>query len=172
MYARQFLKAYSRYIHAIEINGLRPWNENMGAVRLAEDAGSAVVSGGDRHGFEPNANVNLTRATTFAEFVDEIRGERSSDIAILPQYGEPLLLRHLLAAWDAAREHPQLDTRRRWTSRVFVLDNDGVEQPLSRVWAKGAPRWIDPCLNVIGLLASAPVRTAGRLAGLGVRSAV
>jgi hypothetical protein len=116
--------------------------------------------------------INLTRATTFAGFVDEIRREQSSDIAVLPHYGEPLMLRHLLTAWDAVREHPQLDGKRCWPSRVFVLDDNGNERPLAGLWTQGAPRWIDPCLNVIGLLASTPFRTAGRLAGLGLRGAV
>ena len=31
---------------------------------------------------------------------------------------------------------------------------------------EGAPRWIDPCLSVIGVLASAPFRAVGRLANL------
>src|SRR5438105_3527072 len=32
-----FLSAYCPWIHAIEINGLRPWEENRSAMRLAED---------------------------------------------------------------------------------------------------------------------------------------
>jgi hypothetical protein len=102
---------------------------------------------------------------SFEQFVEEIRVERTSDIAMLPQYGEPLYLRHLLTAWDVVREHPKLD-RERWIARVFVRNEDGSEQPLSHVWTKGAPGWIDPCLNVIGLLASAPFRAVGRLANL------
>jgi hypothetical protein len=107
--------------------------------------------------------VNLTRATSFGDFADEIRVERSSDIAVLPQYREPLVLRHLLTAWDAVREHPQLTGRQRWIARVFVLCDDGIERPLSQIWTKGAPPWIDPCLNVIGLLASRPLRVPLRL---------
>jgi hypothetical protein len=108
---------------------------------------------------------------TFAQFAEEIREERTSDIAILPQYGEPLYLRHLLTAWDAVREHPQL-ARRCWIARVFVRCDDGLERPLSHIWTEGAPRWIDPCLNVIGVLASAPFRTVGRLANLADVSAM
>jgi hypothetical protein len=47
-----------------------------------------------------------------------------------------------------------------------------MERPLSQLWTKGAPRWIDPCLNVIGVLASAPFRTVGRLANLADVSAM
>jgi hypothetical protein len=161
---RQFLDAYGRHIHALEINGLRCWPENMSVVSLAREFGYPVVAGGDRHGLEPNATINLTRANTFAEFAEEIRVERSSDIAVLPQYQEPLAFRHLLCAWDAVREHPQFAGRQYWVARVFVICDDGVERPLSALWAKGTPTWIDPCLNVIGVLASPPVRTAARLA--------
>ena len=160
---RQFLRTFGLRIHALEINGLRSWEENLGVVHLAQESGHPIVSGGDRHGLEPNATINLTRAMNFAEFAEEIREERTSDIAILPQYGEPLYLRHLLTAWDAVREHPQLE-RPRWIARVFVRCEDGTEQPLSSIWPKGAPPWIDPCLNVIGVLASAPFRAVGRLA--------
>jgi hypothetical protein len=163
--AARFLQIYGQRLHALEINGLRSWPENVGVVHLAQESGHPVVSGGDRHGLEPNATINLTRAANFAQFAQEIREERTSDIAILPQYGEPLYLRHLLTAWDAVREHPRLE-RQRWIARVFVRCEDGTERPLSHVWTKGAPRWIDPCLSVIGVLASAPFRTVGRLANL------
>lgn len=169
--ATRFLEIYGPRVHALEINGLRGWQENMGVVHLAQGSGHPVVSGGDRHGLEPNATINLTRAVTFSQFAEEIREERTSDIAILPQYGEPLYLRHLLTAWDAVREHPQL-ARRCWIARVFVRCDDGMERPLSHIWTEGAPRWIDPCLNVIGVLASAPFRTVGRLANLADVSAM
>ncbi len=161
---KEFLRTYGHRIHALEMNGLRSWQENLGAVSLAKESDHPVVAGGDRHGLEPNATINLTRAATFAEFATEIRVERSSDIAVLPQYKEPLAFRHLLTAWDAVREHPKFIDKQRWEARVFVLCYDGVERPLSAVWKKGAPAWIDPCLNVVGLLASPPVRTAARLA--------
>ena len=160
---RQFLGLHGPRIHALEINGLRTWQENMGVISLAQQSGHPVVAGGDRHGCEPNATVNLTRAASFAEFAEEIRVERTSDVAVLPQYREPLVLRHFLTAWDAVREHPHLVDRQRWIARVFVLCDDGIERPLSQVWTKGAPAWIDPCLKVIGLLASRPLRVPFRL---------
>jgi hypothetical protein len=160
---RQFLKAHGTRIHALEMNGLRAWNENLGVVRLGQQAGFPVVAGGDRHGLEPNATINFTRTASFAEFAQEVRVERSSDIAVLPQYREPLVLRHLRTAWDAARVHPQLTGRQHWVARVFVLGDDGIERPLSQIWTDGTPRWIDPCLNVIGLLASGPLRASFRL---------
>jgi hypothetical protein len=162
--AKRFLKTFGSYIHVLEINGLRSWQENLGVISLANESGYPVVAGGDRHGLEPNAMLNVTRACTFAEFVEEIRVGRVSDILVQPQYKEPLALRHLLTAWDVVREHPQYAENQRWVARVFVLCYDGVERPLSAVWTDGAPGWIDPCLNVIGMISSSPVRTAARLA--------
>lgn len=163
-FVQRFLRRYGSRIHALEINGLRTWQENMAAVSLARESGHPVVSGGDRHGLEPNAMINLTSAATFKEFAEEIRIEQVSNMAIQPQYREPLALRHLLTAWDAVREHPQSVERERWVARVFVTCPDGIERPLSEVWKGGAPSWIDPCLNVIGILASPQIRAAARMA--------
>src|SRR6202022_2385723 len=63
----QFLRAYARRIHALEINGMRSWQENLGAVSLAKESDHPVAAGGDRHGLEPNATINLTRAARFKE---------------------------------------------------------------------------------------------------------
>ena len=169
---RMFLTEHAKRIHALEVNGLRAWIENMRVARLAQELGHTLVSGGDRHGCEANAVINLTRGTTMAEFVDEIRNERSSDIAILPQYREPLILRHLLTAWDAAREHPQLENRQLWIDRVYVVLDDGDECPLSSIWPDGAPAWINPCLSVVGMLSSQFLRAPFRLAFSATGSAI
>jgi hypothetical protein len=165
---KEFLRTCGRRIHALEINGLRSRLENVQVVQMGQQLGYPVVSGGDRHGFEANAMINLTRAATMAEFVNEIRNERTSDIAILPQYGEPLILRHLRTAWDAARKHPELVNRQFWINRVYVRCEDGVERPLSSVWTKGAPAWVNPCLNVVGMLGSRLLRAPFRLASFRV----
>lgn len=160
----EFMRAHVGLVHALEINGLRAWQENMGIVQMAQELGCPVVSGGDRHGLEPNAVINLSRAESLAEFVDEIRNGRSSDIAVLPQYGEPLILRHMLTAWDAVREHPALLDRQCWINRIYVHCDDGIERPLSALWTEGAPEWIDPCLKVVGVLANKMLRAPFRLA--------
>jgi hypothetical protein len=161
---KDFLRTYAQRIHALEINGLRSRTENLRVAQMAQELGHTVVSGGDRHGFEANAVINLTRAATMAEFVNEIRSERCSDIAILPQYREPLILRHLRTAWDAAREHPELANREFWINRVYVRYEDGVDRPLSSILPNGAPAWINPCLNVVGLLGSQLLRAPFHLA--------
>src|SRR5208283_547813 len=67
--ARQFSATYKQYLHAFELNGLRPWSENRTVVDLARHFGKPVISGGDRHALEPNTILNLSNATSFSEFV-------------------------------------------------------------------------------------------------------
>jgi len=76
--------------HAVELNGMRSKKENRAVLALAEEVGLPVISGGDRHGCEPNAVLNLTSARTFDEFVHEIRVERRSEILLMPQFFEVL----------------------------------------------------------------------------------
>jgi hypothetical protein len=70
---RSFLERYQPLLHALELNGMRSRRENREVLALGEEVGMPVISGGDRHGCEPNAALNLTRAATFDEFVREVR---------------------------------------------------------------------------------------------------
>ena len=94
----EFLRCYRPWIHALEVNGLRSWKENRRVMQWAEAEALPSVSGGDRHGWEPNAFLNLTRAATLAEFIDEVREDRRSHVLVMPQYGHSLL-RRLWANW-------------------------------------------------------------------------
>ena len=85
----EFLQWNGVFLHALELNGLRNWDENRAVRRLAEQWNMLLISGGDRHGVEPNANINLTNATSFTEFVHEIRRKKKSDMLFMPQYAEP-----------------------------------------------------------------------------------
>jgi hypothetical protein len=58
----EFLQKNGNYLHALELNGLRNWEENREVRRLAEQWNMLLISGGDRHGVEPNANLNLTNS--------------------------------------------------------------------------------------------------------------
>jgi hypothetical protein len=88
-----FLQKNSTFLHAMELNGLRSWDENRQARRLAEKWNMLLISGGDRHGVEPNANINLTNATSFTAFVHEVRREKKSHVLFMRQYAEPWKLR-------------------------------------------------------------------------------
>ena len=85
----EFLQKNGAYLHALELNGLRNWDENRAVRRLAEKWNMLLIAGGDRHGVEPNANINLTNATSFTEFVHEVRREKKSHVLFMPQYAEP-----------------------------------------------------------------------------------
>ena len=76
----RFLESANRYVHAFELNGMRNHAENRAALRLAAEWNQLVISGGDRHGCEPNASINLTNAADFAEFVEEVREGRQSTV--------------------------------------------------------------------------------------------
>ncbi|MGH9646364.1 MAG: PHP domain-containing protein, partial [Bryobacteraceae bacterium] len=86
------LSQHGEYLHAIELNGLRPWRENASAIRLAGDWSKPVISGGDRHVVEPNATLNLTNAGCFAEFASEVRSGWS-DVLLASHYRTPYAAR-------------------------------------------------------------------------------
>jgi hypothetical protein len=138
----QFLEKNGNFLHALELNGLRNWDENRATCRLAEKWNMLLISGGDRHGVEPNANINLTNATSFTEFVHEIRRQRRSNVLFMPQYAEPWKLRLLHSAIDAVRHYPEFPQgSRTWDERVYHPDAAGVPRPLSELWPDGTAPW-------------------------------
>jgi hypothetical protein len=135
----EFLLKNGAYIHALELNGLRTWDENRSVRRLAEKWNMLLISGGDRHGVEPNANINLTNAATFTEFVHEIRREKKSQVLFMPQYAEPWKHRILQSTIDAIRSYPEFPQgSRTWDERVYHPDKSGVSRPLSELWPDGS----------------------------------
>jgi hypothetical protein len=162
----EFLQKNGAYIHALELNGLRNWDENREVRRLAEKWNMLLISGGDRHGVEPNANVNLTNATSFTEFVHEVRRERKSNVLFLPQYAEPWKHRILQSTVDAVRHYPEFPQgSRSWDDRVFHPDAAGVVRPLSGLWPKGsAPRALAAGIALVQLMGQGLVSGGLRLA--------
>lgn len=136
----EFLSRNGGFIHALELNGLRNWEENRLVKRLAARWNKLLISGGDRHGMEPNANINLTNATTFNEFVHEIRHEGRSHVLFMPQYAEPWKHRILQSTLDAIRDYPDFpEGSRRWDDRVFHPDINGLDRPIRQLWPSGQP---------------------------------
>lgn len=136
---RELFDASNGCIHALELNGLRPWAENQTVMDAADAWNLPVVSGGDRHGSEPNSIVNLTLATTFPEFVSEVRAARS-EIAVLDHYREPRRYRILKSVCDIMRDYPELPGRVHWSDRTYCTLHSGATVPLSQVWNGNAPR--------------------------------
>jgi hypothetical protein len=162
----EFLQKNGQFIHALELNGLRNWEENRAVRHLAAQWNMLMVSGGDRHGVEPNANINLSNATSFTEFVHEIRREKRSRILFMPQYAQPWKHRILQSTIDAIRNYPDFPPgSRTWDERVYHPDANGVDTPLSELWPKGsAPRLAAWGLAMIRLLGRRPVSSGLRIA--------
>jgi len=134
--------------------------------RLAGQWNQVLISGGDRHGIEPNANVNLTRATNFAGFVHEVRKERISHVLFMPQYAEPWKHRILNSTLAAIRNYPDFpEGSRRWDERVYHPDANGTMRTLAELWNTGhAPAYLSAILNGVRMLGAAPVSKGLRLA--------
>jgi hypothetical protein len=159
-----FVAKFGNHIHAFELCGMRHWEENRAVLDFAEKWNQVVVGGGDRHGVEPSAVVNLTSAETFPEFVQEVRKKRRSHVLFMPQYAEPFALRILQSLLDVVREYPDLPAGfRRWDERVFHPDRNGILRPLSTLW--DAPPVFIPCFfSLVRMLEIASVRKAVQFA--------
>jgi hypothetical protein len=162
----EFLAQNGRFVHAFELNGLRKWDENRSVMELADRFDQLVISGGDRHGLEPNADVNLTRATSFNEFVNEIRRERRSHVLFMPQYEQPWKHRIFQQTLDAIRDYPDFpEGSRRWDDRVFHPDVNGVDRPLTELWPRGdAPLALRLAIQVVRLMGHETVSRGLRFA--------
>jgi hypothetical protein len=162
----EFLQKNGAWLHALELNGLRNWDENRLVRRLAEKWNMLLISGGDRHGVEPNANINLTNATSFTEFVHEIRRERRSNVLFMPQYAEPWKHRILQSTIDAIRNYPEFPQgSRNWDERVFHPGPDGSIQPVCELWPKeSAPIFMRAVIAFVQLMGRGPVSGGLRLA--------
>jgi hypothetical protein len=150
----EFLQKNGAFLHALELNGLRNWDENGAVRRLAAQWNMLLISGGDRHGVEPNANINLTNAASFTEFVHEIRRKKISNVLFMPQYAEPWKHRLLQSTIDAIRHYPDFPQgSRTWDERVYHPDANGVVRPLSELWPNGsAPRAMTALLGFVQLM--------------------
>ncbi len=151
----EFMQKNGGWIHALELNGLRNWHENRAVLQLAEKWNMLLISGGDRHGVEPNANINLTNATSFEEFVHEVRREKKSKVLFMQQYAEPWKHRILQSAIDAVRDYPHFPIgSRKWDERVYHPDASGTPRPLSQLWPNGRPprvmRWSIALVQLMG----------------------
>ncbi|MGI8640579.1 MAG: PHP domain-containing protein [Pyrinomonadaceae bacterium] len=163
---KNFLKEHGRWIHALEINGFRSWSENKTVIEMAEALGYPLVTGGDRHGCKPNTVINLTDSKTFAEFVEEIRVGKRSEVVLMPEYKQPLHSRQLQSFSEILRNYPEFpEGRQKWFDRVFfdIGDGGGVRQ-LSIHWKRGGPVWLRLAIWTLGVFGSPKMRPVFRLA--------
>jgi hypothetical protein len=158
----EFLQKNGAFLHALELNGLRNWEENCAVRRLAGQWNMLLISGGDRHGVEPNANINLSNASCFTEFVHEVRREKKSHVLFMPQYAVSWKLRLLQSTLDAIRYYPEFPQgSRNWDERAYHPDAHGVVRPLSELWPKGSAPLAIRCLVGIMQLAGKGLVSGG-----------
>ncbi len=157
----RFLQCYNEFFHAFELNAMRNWSENKAVIELAKLWQRPLISGGDRHGCEPSGALNLTRATNFSDFVNEIRVGKLSHVLFMTQYAEPLGIRCTQTVIDVIRDYPEHPAgSRRWDERVFHVDcNTGLDSPLSALW-KAPPAYIGRIFSVMSMVENASVRRA------------
>jgi hypothetical protein len=160
------LHRYRLYFHALEVNGFRTWDENQAVIKLGQEIGMPIVSGGDRHGCEPNAILNLSHAANLPEFIQEIRYRGVSHVVFMPQYSRPLKLRIFQTILDVIRDHPEnLEGRRHLSDRLLFRDSDSAHPvPLKCMWSPDAQKNLGPFFSAIRLLADRHVRSVLRLA--------
>ena len=144
------LQSSGAHLHALELNGLRPWEENQQVLRLAAGSGRTVVSGGDRHGSEPASAVNVTSASSFAEFAAEVR-EGWSQIFLLPHYREALKYRLVKSVFDIMGDYPELPGREHWTDRVLCQRYTGETCSLAALWPGKLPAVVRSFERVVHL---------------------
>jgi hypothetical protein len=136
--AQDFLARNGPCLHALEVNGIRSWQENLRAADLARAHSRPVIAGGDRHCCEPNAFLNISNAATFDEFVGEVRKDLQSQVLVMPQYREPLSCRLMRSIADVMRDNEaHAHGWVRWSDRVFFRREDGSVEALSSVWGAG-----------------------------------
>jgi hypothetical protein len=159
-----FLAKLGMFIHAFELGGLRSWEENQMVLHLAQGWNQPVIAGGDRHGCEPSAVLNLTEAASLPEFIQQVRKQRRSHVLFMSQYREPFVLRLIQSVLDVIREYPDYPMgSRRWDERTFHPDSDGVIRPLSVLWQK-PPSFIEVVFAALRTMEVAPVRRAMQFA--------
>lgn len=153
-----FLRIHGHRIHGLELNGYRRWAENRRVLPLAEAFELPVVAAGDRHGHAPNAMINLTNATCFAELAGDLRAGRPTTCLIFPEYFDPFAARVFQGFREALR--PGEDARRdpvTWGHRVFFTV-DGVERSIASVWPRGGPWWLRGAIGFTRVLGSQSIR--------------
>jgi hypothetical protein len=137
--AFDFLAQCGEYVHALELNGLRPWVENKQVIQLARAWSKPLVAGGDRHAVEPNTMLNLTQAAGFPAFVDEVR-HGNSNILITTPYREAHAKRIFNNTLDVLRPCPDHGFGwTEWPERVFYTLEDGTVASLASMWGGRPP---------------------------------
>jgi predicted metal-dependent phosphoesterase TrpH len=87
--ATELLTRYGWAIHALEVNGMRPREENDRVLELARQWRKPVVGGGDSHLLVASSVISLSRAATFQDFIAEVKNGHAVPF-VTPNYFAPL----------------------------------------------------------------------------------
>lgn len=179
---RRFLADHAKWLHAIEVNGFRVWSENEAAIKLADNLGLPIVSGGDLHCLHSNTMINVSNAESFGEFVDEVRVHGLSRIIVTPEYKIPLPARQLASIAQILGDFSDFPAgRRKWSDRIHLDSGDhrGLVT-LTDYWNGRIPVWTRLARIALAIMAhpiAAPLigltvgdKDIGREEGRGVRS--
>lgn len=85
----ELLSRYGWAIHALEVNGMRPREENDRVLELARQWRKPVVGGGDSHLLVASSILTLSRAATFKDFIAEVKDGHAVPF-VTPDYFAPL----------------------------------------------------------------------------------
>jgi hypothetical protein len=137
------LKRYGWAIAALELNGMRPSAENQHVVELARHVGKPLVGGGDSHLLMPSGALCASRATSYADFIAEVRSG----------WSRPLVTREYFSSL-------------RW--KLFLRVLSFIAQYREIAQFRGEPihamldgRWV--ALDPVGTLANLVLRLSHRL---------
>ncbi|MBZ5636432.1 MAG: hypothetical protein LAO55_25185 [Acidobacteriia bacterium] len=168
--ALAFLSQYGENLHAVELNGLRPWRENASVIRMARELAKPVISGGDRHALEPNATLNLTNARDFAEFAAEIR-DGWSDVLIASHYRTAHATRIFHNILDVLRTYENHGLGwTKWSDRVFYTLDDGATASLAQLWGDRPPLSVGVFAGFMHFAGQPRMQYALRAAALGAEN--
>jgi len=132
-------------IHALELNGMQGPETNHRVSEIARELGYPVISGGDRHGFEPNCILNLTNAATFSAFVREVRSGKSC-VLFTPRYRKNIGWRYFANTLFMMKKYRRYPKQwHKWPRRVYYQCADGVTRSLGELCQRGhvAIWWLD-----------------------------
>jgi len=167
-----FLTRFRPFIHALELNGLRPWKENREVLLLAGAESFPLFRGATVMAAKPNACINLTNAATFAEFAEEVRRDGWSDVLFMPGYREPLQLRIMQNLCDILEDDPGHSLGwTKWSDRVFYLTDEGIEKSLNELWGKNFPSVVSRFVSLMSLARHSHIQWVLRFAFTRAREA-
>lgn len=151
----EFLQQFGPMVHALELNGMRPWAENREVIDLSREIDMPLISGGDRHALEPNALLNLSNAATFDEFTEEVR-DGWSNVLVLRHYREPYTFRILHNMIDILRTYDRhANGWALWSDRIFYRCPDGQARSLTQLFGDHPPAAVSLFVNTM-IFAAAP----------------